>query len=50
MYKSTRDKQEIILELFKQGKQLTQICELTVSSKITVKRDLLHNGIDYNIT
>ena len=48
MYKSSKDKMEIIIRLYKEGVLLTEICKQTSSSQPTVKTVLLHAGIDYN--
>lgn len=48
MYKKTNKKSEEIIRLYKEGKMLTEITQLTSSSQPTVKKVLLNNGIDYN--
>jgi hypothetical protein len=49
MYKKTNLKSEEIIRLYKEGKMLTEITQLTSSSQPTVKKVLLNNGIDYNL-
>ena len=49
MYKKTNLKSEEILRLYKEGKMLTEITQLTSSSQPTVKKVLLNNGIDYTL-
>lgn len=48
MYKKTNEKKEKIVDLYKDGVMLTEICKLTSSSQATVKKVLLHAGIDYD--
>lgn len=48
MYNKTKTKSDEILRLYKEGKMLTEITQLTSSSQPTVKRVLSHFGIDYN--
>ena len=44
----TKEKSTEILRLYKEGKMLTEITQLTSSSQPTVKKVLLNFGIDYN--
>jgi len=48
MYKKSKEKADQILSLYKEGKMLTEITQLTSSSQATVKKVLLHFGIDYD--
>jgi len=48
MYKKTNLKSEEIIRLYKEGKMLTEITQLTSSSQPTIKKVLINNGIDYN--
>jgi hypothetical protein len=48
MYKKSQEKSDQILSLYKEGKMLTEITQLTSSSQATVKKVLLHSGIDYD--
>ena len=48
MYKKSKEKADYILSLYKEGKMLTEITQLTSSSQATVKKVLLHFGIDYD--
>lgn len=48
MYSKSKLKSEQIKKLFEEGVILTEICNLTSSSSLTVKKVLLSFGIDYN--
>jgi hypothetical protein len=48
MYKKSKEKADQILSLYKERKMLTEITQLTSSSQATVKKVLLHFGIDYD--
>lgn len=48
MYKKSKEKADQILSLYKEGKMLTEITQLTSSSQATVKKVLLHFGINYD--
>jgi hypothetical protein len=48
MYNPTKTKSEEILRLYKEGKMLTEITQLTSSSQPTVKKVLSQFGIDYD--
>lgn len=48
MYKTTNQKSEEIKRLYNEGVSLTEICKLTTSSQPTVKKVLLHIGINYD--
>lgn len=49
MYKPSLEKSQEIKKLYDEGVMLTEICELTSSSQLTVKKVLSHFGIDYNL-
>lgn len=48
MYKKSQIKSEEILKLYREGMLLNDISTATSSSTLTVKKVLLHFGIDYN--
>jgi hypothetical protein len=48
MYKTTKSKQDEIVKLYKEGVMLTEICKLTSSSQLTVKKALAFFGINYD--
>ncbi len=48
MYNKSKAKSEQILKLFEEGVRLTEICKLTSSSSLTVKKILLTHGINFD--
>lgn len=48
MYKKSQEKFNEIKKLYDEGVMLTEICKLTFSSQPTVKKVLLHFGINYD--
>ena len=48
MYKKSKEKSEQILKLFEDGVTLTEMCEKTSSSQLTVKKVLCSLSIDYD--
>lgn len=48
MYKTTNNKSDEIIRLYKSGSLLTEICKETTSSQSTVKKVLSSVGIDYD--